>query len=111
MMNLLSRNPNRIIPVVTLLAVVAFLVAPIPWAARPAGLVIGPSPAWATGSPDETLKPPPTPKKSGRVMSPQGDLQDSSAPSIRSMDKWVDVKSARLLASVLWRLYWPVLRF
>lgn len=99
-MSLLSSSKsNRAIlrcafPIVVFLMLA--LPAPSPFQNRVGG--IGPTAAWASSSPDETLNPPPTPtKKSARL------VIAAPATSGRTI-------TGRILFAMLWRAYWATVR-
>ncbi len=79
--------------------VLLLLALPIPSPFHSGVSAVGPSVAWA-GSPDETLKPPPNPPKSSRVVKRPENIPTSS----RTL-------SRRALIEVLVRVYWATVRF
>ncbi len=78
------------------IVVLLILALPVPSPVQNRVTVIGPTAAWA-GSPDETLNPSPTPKKSARL------TMVSPGASGRTI-------SGRILFSMVWRMYWATVR-
>ena len=77
-MRLLSRISKLALSLLVLLALTA---APNIWSPHLIGTTLSAPPAWA-GSPDETLKPPPTPKSSSIRLHPQSSAQRGSTSDI-----------------------------
>jgi hypothetical protein len=73
---------------------------------------IGPSVVWAaSGSPDETLNPPPTPpKRSARLIISAGSTADRSATPRQYLSVTGRELSARQLFGIVWRAYWATVR-
>jgi len=80
--------------------VLLLLALPIPSHFHPGVSAVGPNVAWA-GSPDETLKPPPNPPKSSRVVKRPENITTASSRTL----------SRRALIEVLVRVYWATVRF
>lgn len=92
-----TRNTNRtIVLLVFTIFVVLFLSAPVPSPIQNLVPSVGPQHAWA-GSPDETLSPPPTPKRSAAILRP---ISGTTRSTI----------SGRLLFEMLLRAYWSTIR-
>jgi hypothetical protein len=109
-MSLLSRSKFGLAKALFLFAVtiLLFLSTSSPSQTRVAAL--GPSAAWAAGSPDETLNPPPTPKKSSaRLIITAGNAADRPATPQYLNVTGRDL-SARHLFGIVWRVYWATVR-
>jgi hypothetical protein len=97
-MSLLScSKANRAIVLCTF-SIVLFLIfaLPVPSPVQNRISSIGPTVVWA-GSPDETLNPPPTPKKSARIM-------------IVAPGTTANTISGRTLFMMVLRMYWATVR-
>jgi len=97
-MSILSSKPvHRTIVLLALtIFVVLFLAAPVPSPIQKLVPSVGPQYVWA-GSPDETLAPPPNPKRSAAILRP-------TSGSTRS------TISSRLFFEMLLRAYWSTIR-
>ena len=106
-MSLLSRGSERILLVLIPLAIITLVAIPVSWTVRAPWTAIGPSLAWA-GSPDETLRPPPTPPRAGKrtiVASAHSETFRAPARSALSkMDAMRDTAKVRYFLYVLWRV-------
>ena len=110
-MSLLSRSKSGLAKALFLFAVtiLLFLSTSSPFQTRVAAL--GPSVAWAAGSPDETLNPPPTPPKrtAARLTIVAGSAADRPAAPQYLNVTGRDL-SARHLFGIVWRVYWATVR-
>jgi len=72
---------------------------------------IGPGVAWAAGSPDETLNPPPTPPKhAARLTIATGNAADRPAAPHQYLNLTGRDLLARHLFGIVWRVYWATVR-
>ncbi|HSQ59384.1 MAG TPA: hypothetical protein VLT84_02955 [Acidobacteriota bacterium] len=89
---------------------VLFAIAALPgfWNHQTPGSSIGPSIAWAGGTPDETLNPPPTPPPSGSGKKTSGEY----AYGVPSTDGASDAATIRQTTdrSSRWSMIWLVIR-
>jgi len=101
-MSLLSGVKTKQANVLVPLAIVVFLSLPVSITFQSHVKAIGTTVVWATGSPDETLNPPPSPppRRSAKLNSTR---EGTSATRI--------TVSGRHLFGVLWRVYWATVRF
>ena len=110
-MTLLSRRSSRAVLVLTLLALIALPALPVSWSSRAPWSAVGPTLAWAGGSPDETLGSNPgssassqPPKKAKRAT----DLDSERFASPVAVQSWQygskSAKWTRSLWTVLWRV-------
>jgi hypothetical protein len=90
-----SRKINRAL--LASICAALFLSLPVPSPMQRSVPGLGPNIVWA-GSPDETLAPPPQPKRSAALVRPSSSL--TSRPAI----------SGRLWFALLWRAYWATVR-
>ena len=109
-MSLLSRNKPDLAKALFLFAIIVFLAAPAPSFVHARVSAIGPTIAWA-GSPDETLKPPPTPpRRAARLTIVAGSTADRSAAPRQYLNVTGRDLSARHLFGIVWRVYWATVR-
>jgi hypothetical protein len=109
-MSLLSGNKPDFAKALFLFAVIAFLALPVPSFLQSRMSVIGPNVAWAT-SPDETLKPPPTPpKRSASSITVIGPSLARSTAAHSDLNIRGNELSARRLFGIVWRVYWATVR-
>src|SRR5438067_1096488 len=87
---------RRIVPLALTIFVFLVLAAPVPSPIQNLVPSLGPQHVWA-GSPDETLAPPPTPKRSAVLRPTTSGSTRSTIPD-------------RLLFEMLWRAYWSTIR-
>jgi len=104
--NHFSRPFGRVLLVAVL--GLTILALPVTWPNQVPKSAIGPIPAWAAGSPDETLNPPPTPpKKSASLIIGQSALERSQGHAVSPYRSVLLRETMRLL----WRVYWTSVRF
>ena len=101
MKNLLThpRTGRAFLPLLLAIGVFVFLALPVPSSVQTHAKALGPTVVWA-GSPDETLKPPPTPPHRAAILRPAF----SDTPTISGGF------SRRAFWYLVWRMTWMTVR-
>ena len=87
----------------------AIAVLPSNWASQVPGSPFGPATAWAGGTPDETLNPPPVPPQSGsRAKSPKSMAHEAEGRG--SSDRLASTSLAPEMGGATWDAIWRLVR-
>jgi len=91
---------------------VFFAIAALPgnWASQIPGSPFGPATAWAGGTPDETLNPPPVPPQSGSQAKTPKRMAYEAAESRGSSDRLAPTLMAPDVRVVTWGAIWRIVR-